>query len=398
MAVHIAARITALATSQDILVSSMHKNRSSGPASSSQSEAGKYYLKGVPGPGRYSRQRSIRHSVPPGLGRYMGTSDRSVSGGSGGGTHDRAVGSSAAGTPLTLVRWRDRVGSVLPDERSEEMVQPDSQGRPIYSLGHADRELERLSIQGRLAQPITRRLFVEAGIGPGMRVLDVGSGVGDVAFIVSDLVGPAGEVVGTDRVETPLSMARKRAKDLGLENVTFLVGDPTEIILDQPFDAVVGRYVLMYQADPPAWLRDVSANLRPGGVVAFHEPYRDGLRSFPPVPSYDRAWQLVDDTLRATGADPSLGIRLHAVFTAAGLPSPSMRMETLIGGGDHGEDRLRYEIDIVGVLLPEAQRLGIATADEANAETLLERARAEMTISGSVILCRCEVGAWTRRP
>jgi SAM-dependent methyltransferase len=249
-----------------------------------------------------------------------------------------------------------------------------------------------------MAEPITRRLLVEAGVGSDMRVLDVGCGVGDVTFIVADLVGPAGEVVGTDRVAAPLEVARTRAADDGLENVTFLFGDPTEMSFDRPFDAVVGRYVLMFQADPATWLRKVLVNVRPGGVVAFHEPYRDGLRSFPPVPSYDRAWQLVDDTLRASGADTCTGIKLHTIFVAAGLPTPSMRMETLIAGGDDCDDHLRYEIDPVSVLLSETERFGIATADEVGAETLVERARAEMSMSGSVVLCRFEVGAWTHRP
>jgi hypothetical protein len=93
-----------------------------------------------------------------------------------------------------------------------------------------------------------------------------------------------------------------------------------------------------------------------------------------------------------------MGIKLHTIFEAAGLPSPSMRMETLIAGGDHCEDHLHYEIDPVSVLLPEAERFGIATADEVGAEALVERARAEMSTSGSVVLCRCDVGAWVLRP
>jgi predicted methyltransferase len=63
-----------------------------------------------------------------------------------------------------------------------------------YVLGHSDREFERLNAQARLVDPITRPFFREAGIVPGMRVLDVGSGAGDVAFLVADLVGETGEV------------------------------------------------------------------------------------------------------------------------------------------------------------------------------------------------------------
>src|SRR5262245_65624150 len=83
---------------------------------------------------------------------------------------------------------------------------------PVYALGHSTRELDRLSTQGRLLEPLTRQLFREAGIGPGMRVLDVGSGAGDVAFLAADLVGDTGEVIGMDRSEAALDVARARAK------------------------------------------------------------------------------------------------------------------------------------------------------------------------------------------
>src|SRR5690349_2409830 len=98
---------------------------------------------------------------------------------------------------------------------------------PPYALGHSDFELKRLGRQARLVDPMTRRLFIEAGIGPGMRVLDVGSGAGDVAILLAELVGPAGEVVGTDMSAKALELARGRVADLGLKNVSFVDGDPS---------------------------------------------------------------------------------------------------------------------------------------------------------------------------
>ena len=166
-----------------------------------------------------------------------------------------------------------------------------------------------------------------------MRVLDVGSGAGDVAFLAAELVGPSGEVVGTDRVATALETARQRAKDRTMSNVTFAEGDPAEMVFAAPFDAVVGRYVLMYQPDPAATLRKLASHVRPAGIVVFHEPYRDGVRSFPPVAAYDQGWELVDETFRRSGADPLMGIKLHATFVAAGLAPPTMRMEAVIAGG-----------------------------------------------------------------
>ena len=136
-----------------------------------------------------------------------------------------------------------------------------------YVLGHSQQELDRLTTQARLVDPMTRRFFVQAGVGPGMRVLDVGSGPGDVAFLAADLVGTKGEVVGVDRVPVALATARARAESLSLRHVSFREGDPGDMTFDRPFDAVVGRYVLMFQPDPAAMVRKLVAHLRPGGVI-----------------------------------------------------------------------------------------------------------------------------------
>ena len=77
-----------------------------------------------------------------------------------------------------------------------------------YLLGHSDEESVRLIAQARLLAPITKRFFLEAGISPGMRVLDVGSGMGDVAFLASKLVGPQGELSAW--TEQPRQLRRHR--------------------------------------------------------------------------------------------------------------------------------------------------------------------------------------------
>ena len=267
---------------------------------------------------------------------------------------------------------------------------------PAYALGHSDRELERLSVQARLVNPITRRFFVEAGLAPGMQVLDVGSGVGDVAFLAAEIVGAAGEVLGTDRSPAALAVARERAKARSMRNVSYRKCDPGEMAIEQPFDAVVGRYVLMFQRDPAAMLRKLVAHLQPGGLVVFHEPYRGGIRSFPPVATYNRAWGWVDETVRRSGADPLMGIKLHATFVAAGLPAPSMRLESVIAGGASSSDQVHFEMDVVGTLAPEMERLGVAKAADVDRDTLVARVLDEAIAQQSVIVGRSEIGAWTR--
>jgi SAM-dependent methyltransferase len=68
-----------------------------------------------------------------------------------------------------------------------------------YALGSTDAEHERLTRQAQWVNPHTEQCFREAGISLGCRVLDIGSGVGDVALLLARLVGPAGEVVSVER-------------------------------------------------------------------------------------------------------------------------------------------------------------------------------------------------------
>src|SRR6478735_9112701 len=93
---------------------------------------------------------------------------------------------------------------------------------PSYVFERSGDEYVRLTRQAALIEPMTASLFREAGITSGMRVLDVGSGVGDVALLIARLVGPHGSVVGIDVDESALQTARARTEAHGLTNVVFL--------------------------------------------------------------------------------------------------------------------------------------------------------------------------------
>src|SRR5882762_433508 len=157
----------------------------------------------------------------------------------------------------------------------KEKVLMESQARILdsdYALGYTNAEYDRLIRQAARIAPITERLFSEAGIGPGQRVLDLGSGMGDVAIIVARMVGSSGEVVGIERDASSIARARARVAEAGLCNVSFTQTDVNEIVGDRLFDAAVGRFILMFLPDPVSVLRSVYKLLRPGGVLAFQEP------------------------------------------------------------------------------------------------------------------------------
>lgn len=140
-----------------------------------------------------------------------------------------------------------------------------------YVLGDTGSEHERLIRQAAIFEPFTERLFRDAGIGSGQRVLDVGSGVGDVAMLAAKVVGSTGEVVGVERDATTLARARSRVAEAGLSNLSFAESDIGDITSDKPFDAVVGRFIIEFLPDPVAVVRSLSALIRPGGLMVFQD-------------------------------------------------------------------------------------------------------------------------------
>jgi ubiquinone/menaquinone biosynthesis C-methylase UbiE len=263
-------------------------------------------------------------------------------------------------------------------------------------LGHADQELSRLNAQARLLEPVTRQIFREAGINAGMRVLDIGSGAGDVAFLAAELVGATGEVVGTDIAPAAVAAATRSAAEKGLARVSFRVGDPADLKFDRPFDAVVGRYVLLFQTDPAALVRKVACHVRRGGVVVFHEPDWAGTRSIPIAAEYDRCCGWIRETFSRAGTDSNMAGRLFGAFVRANLAAPEMRMRTFIAGGEAATEFLVAVAELVRTLAHSMEMLGVATLSEVNVATLPERLIREAANNGSVIVGRGEVGAWAR--
>ena len=180
-----------------------------------------------------------------------------------------------------------------------------------------------------------------------------------------------------------------------MDNVSFVQGDPTELSFDQPFDGIIGRYILAWQRDPGTMLTGLIPLVRPGGVVAFHELEWAAARSFPLVERWDRCCRLAVEAMTAGGADLQVGMKLHSLFVAAGLPAPSMRYASLIGST---LDHVRFTTDVIATLLPDMERRGVVQPGEIDLETLADDVLADITASGSIVVGRSEMGAFSRRP
>jgi ubiquinone/menaquinone biosynthesis C-methylase UbiE len=256
-----------------------------------------------------------------------------------------------------------------------------------------------LLLQGRLFNPYTRRLLDDAGITSGMKVLDVGSGAGDVALLAAELVGPGGTVVGVDSNPLILEIARKRMQAAGLNNTSFVAADISQLALDQEFDAVVGRCVLFFLSDPVAVLGRLASHLRPGGIVAFQEPGNATLRpdALPPSPLLEQMWDWIMETYRRAGMDLKMGLRLFPLFLEAGLPTPQMRLDAAVGGGPDWAG-YGYIASMLRTLLPQIEKFGVATSEEVGIDTFEARFRDEVVSRCGVVTTWSFITAWVRLP
>ena len=251
-----------------------------------------------------------------------------------------------------------------------------------YTLGRTSHETTRLIEQSRIYGESTHRLCKRAGISKGMRVLEIGSGAGDVALTLAELVGPAGKVVGVDLNAEILDTARQRATEAGMHNIEFITADARNLNFSDTFDAIIGRFVLMYMANPSAAVATLITHLRPGGIAAFQEPEYTLYPAFlhPETPLMNQLIRWILQVFEHSGAHLNMGIGLYQAFVNAGLPAPTMHLEAPIGA-EKTWAGYRYMATIFQSLLPLLEKYELATAEQVDVDTLAARIRQEVTAS-----------------
>jgi SAM-dependent methyltransferase len=273
---------------------------------------------------------------------------------------------------------------------------PTQPAAPEYVLGRSAQESDRLARQSLFLRPSTERVFRKAGIGAGMRVLDLGCGVGDVSFLAAELVGPTGSVIGVDRDSGVLGVAHARANASGLANVTFVESELEHFVATERFDAVVGRFVLMYQADPVATLRQVARGVKDGGLLIVQEPnFGGGITTWPEIALWQQVSHWINETFRRGGVHHEIGGKLYHLFRQAGLPGPELLQHVSTLGGAATRPICENSASIIASMLPRMEQFGIATAAAVQPETLADRLERETCAAEAQVTFPPVIAAWT---
>lgn len=277
------------------------------------------------------------------------------------------------------------------------MATASSPSESTYLLGHADAEVKRLLLQGRLYNDYTEHALALAGLRPGMRVLDIGSGPGDVTFIAAGLVGPTGTVLGVDAAPAMVELASARAAEKGLSTVHFTQGTVDAIALDEPVDAVIGRLILMHLPDPAGTLRHLGSLVRPGGVLAFSENDIAATHTLPNMPMFERVSAGIVRAFEAMGLSARFGLTLHTVFADAGLGAPRLTQGTPIGTAAD-TDILAYAAEVWRLVSPVAEQGGFGIAEVTDIDSFVPLFRQEALAVDALIAMPPLITAWARVP
>jgi SAM-dependent methyltransferase len=261
-----------------------------------------------------------------------------------------------------------------------------------YSLGSDPQEMQRLDHQAAAIARPTALLLQAAGIGPGMRVLDLGTGLGHVALQVAELVGPEGSVVGVDQAGDAIAVARSRAGP----TVRFEQADVLAFEDPQPFDALVARLLLFHLPAPVELVRRQARALRDGGLVVLIDFDVGRAGSEPRVELAERALGWIDAGFRSAGANPRVGSRLAPILRDAGFEDiTTIGVQGYYAPGDPAGAAM--VAGVVRSLAPRIVAAGIATAEEIGVEDFEQRLAAALHEADAVLMPPTVAGAWARK-
>jgi SAM-dependent methyltransferase len=173
-----------------------------------------------------------------------------------------------------------------------------------YLLAGQVSELERLQLQSRVWEPSGRRLLEEIGDGHGARVLDVGCGVLGWLRVLSEWVGPEGEVTGTDIDEAMLAAADRFAAEEGLRNVGLILDDLFASELEpNSFDLVHARFEICPLGRADEQMKTYLRLAQPGATIVLEDPDGGSWHFNPPAPALERLIALIVEAFRLSGGD-----------------------------------------------------------------------------------------------
>jgi SAM-dependent methyltransferase len=263
--------------------------------------------------------------------------------------------------------------------------------REEYLLADQPSELERLQLQSRVWEPSGRQLLTKVGDGSGVRALDVGCGALGWLRILSEWVGPSGQVVGTDIDELLLDAARSFLEAEGITNVELAVDDLFASELEpESFGLVHARYVIAPLGRGREQVASHRRLLGPGGSLVLEEWDLGSWHFNPPAPAAERLIQLLSEIFAALGGEA--GRELPQLLREIGIREPEIDAHVVALEPGHPYLRLPLQFSVA----LESRLLGTLGEDEL--ASLRREAEGELAEPDRWGTTFTVIQSWGRRP
>ena len=282
--------------------------------------------------------------------------------------------------------------SELTPSRENTMQNDSSKAKGDYVLATGDAAANRLRILHNIYGPGARRVLREAGIEPGMRVADLGCGVGMVTQVLAEVVGPTGEVVGVDFSSAQIEQARTLLPT-PMSNVRFVEASATETGLSrESFDLVYCRFLLIHLTQPDLALREMYNLLKPNGILVCEDGDLTSAGSEPHSKLQEFS-NLFGGLGPKWGVDYTLGRRLFRMVLAANFSQTQISLNQPVFV--QGENKRLLELSVAEAG-PAFVAAGLITTEELT-QTLIEMGRLATDETVVAIMPRMSQ-VWARKP
>ena len=216
-----------------------------------------------------------------------------------------------------------------------------------YIHGSDPAEQGRLS---RLNDLINARCFPKLKLEGGFRILDVGSGLGQLTYRMSEAVGSDGFCLGIERDTNQLSVARKNHVAPNLE---FRQGDALDLPLTsrelESFDFTHARFLLEHLSDPAKAVSEMVKSLKPGGRIFLADDDHQSLTLFPEPIGFQALWSAYMASYVEVGNDPFIGRKLTKLLVDQGIGN--VRNDVVFFGDCVGTETFPLFVDnLIGII------------------------------------------------
>jgi ubiquinone/menaquinone biosynthesis C-methylase UbiE len=273
-------------------------------------------------------------------------------------------------------------------------VQNELQPDKPYILATGEKAVSRLNLLERIFGPATRHLLSANGLRPGMRVAEIGCGVGLTARWISTEVGPGGSVAGVDSSSEQLHIAERSAAEANTTNLSFREGNAYETGLPRDcFDLVYSRFLLCHVADPAKALAEMTSLLKRGGILVCEDHDDGGIFTKPATHAYKRLVEISAAVNLSHNLDSYIGLKLPRLFREAGFSRPEVNVNQI--ARLQGEEKRFWELTLREAA-PAILAARASTVEELEAigEEMYEIAKDE-----SILLMLARVTqVWARKP